>query len=237
MQVKLPDSPSAVANKLEHTLLKIDESTQKTDLVTAVGETLKYGFRALVVHPNLVATITRHYPLVRVATVISYPLGCDSLDVKLAAVKRAADDGAAEIDAVLDLFAIRAGNWRKIALEARSIVEAAHAKKIIAKLILETPILLDEEIRALAKAIKPAGADFWKTSTGYGRRPTTLRAVSLLRELAPDEVHIKASGGFKTLDDVMRAISVGAFVVGTSSGPAIIEEAGKPGAIDGALGI
>ncbi len=227
MEIKTPGSPDALAKRIEHTLLKIDERTAKDDLLLAVRETADFGFRALVVHPNLVSTVARNFPHVRVVSVVSYPLGCDSLDVKIAAVHRAADDGAAEVDAVLDLFAMRAANFRKIAVEAKELVKAAHGRKIIVKLIMETPILDEEFIRAAARALAPAGADFWKTSTGYGRRPVALSAVRLLREIAPKEVHIKASGGIKTYGEAMMAFETGAFVIGTSSGPAILEEALK----------
>lgn len=236
MEVKLPKTAEELAKRLDHTLLKIDEATVQDDLSKAVFETMKFGFRSLVIHPNLVATVARHFPMVRVAAVISYPLGCDSIDIKTAAIQRAADDGASEVDVVLDLFAIRAANWRKIAVEAKHLVETAHKRKIIVKLILETPILDEDYIRALARAIMHAGADFWKTSTGYGRRPATLNSVRLLKELAPDDVHVKASGGFRTLEDVMMAISVGASVIGTSNSPAIMEQAAQQGALENALG-
>lgn len=225
MEANIPGTPDALAKRIDHTFLKIDDATSKDDLLRAVRETSLYGFRSLVVSPNLVATVARNFPLVRACSVISYPLGCDSLDVKLAAIERAADDGAAEVDAVLDLFALRAANYRKIAIEAIELVKAAHKRKMIIKLILETPILDEELIRAAARALAPAGADFWKTSTGYGRRPTALSAVKLLRELAPDGVHVKASGGIKTLGEAMMAFETGAFVIGTSSGPSIMEVA------------
>lgn len=219
-------SKAELAGVIDHAFLKIDEETVAESLRRAVDETISYGFRSLVVHPTLVGTIKSHHPNLRIGTVISYPLGCDTTEAKIYAIGEAAERGADEVDVVLDLFAVRASNLRKTAVEARRLVDAAHASGLAIKLILETPILDEPQIRMLTRAILPAGADFWKTSTGYGRKPTPLSHVRLLSLLAPEDVRIKASGGFKTLVDVTRALKEGAAVVGTSSSAAIMKEAG-----------
>jgi deoxyribose-phosphate aldolase len=215
-----------LASVIDHTFLKIDETTTAESLKRVVDETLAYGFRSLVVHPALIATIKRHHPEMRVTTVVSFPLGCDTTESKIFAIQDAALRGANDVDVVLDLFAIRAANFRKIAQEARRLVEVAHSSNLTIKLIIETPIVDDAFIRALTRALIPAGADFWKTSTGYGRKPTHLSHVRLLSQLAPEGVRIKASGGFRALADVTRALAEGASVVGTSASVAIMKEAG-----------
>jgi len=216
-----------IASVIDHTLLKVDETTDEKVLKSAVDEMEKYRFRCLILPPNLVETVKSHYPDMRVGTVIAYPLGCELTTTKIFAIKEAAACGADEVDVVLDLFAIRAANFRKTASESQRIVEAAHKSNLIIKLIIETPILDPDRVRILARAIIPAGADYWKTSTGYGRNPTRLSMVKLLFELAPDDVKIKASGGIKTLEDLESALKQGASVIGTSSSAAIVEEAMK----------
>lgn len=216
-----------VAAAIDHTLLKIDESTSLETLRRAVSDMADYGFRCLVVPPNLVATLKKNHPEIRVGTVISYPLGCDTTASKVFQIQDAVERGADEVDVVLDLFAIKAGNWSKVEREAVRITGVARDAGLTVKLIFETPILTEDEVRSLANAVSPANADYWKTSTGYGRKPSRLSMVRLLHELAPEGVKIKASGGIKTLEDFSRARHEGADMIGTSHGVRIVEEAMK----------
>ncbi len=217
-------SINELASRIDHTFLKIDESTMLSDLARFVTDTLKFGFRSIVVNPNHVSTIRRHNTDIRICTVVSYPLGCDTTESKIFAIQDAAERGANEVDVVVDLFALRAANFRKIAREALRLTDLAHKNNLVIKLIIETPIMDEEHIRATVRALLPAKADFWKTSTGYGRRPTHLAHVRLLSNLAPEGVKIKASGGIRTLVDVERAIKEGAFVIGSSRSVAILAE-------------
>jgi deoxyribose-phosphate aldolase len=219
------ESPEAIAGAIDHSLLKITEHTRALALRVAVADMRNYGFRALVVPPNLVATVKTHNPDIRVAAVVSYPMGCDTTACKLFAMEEAREFGADEVDVVLDLFAVKAANWAKVEDEAGRLCERARGLGLLIKLIFETPILSDEEIAALCRAVRGTGADFWKTSTGYGRDATTENAVRLLAGNAPEGVRVKASGGISNLETARAMLAAGASVIGTSSGPRIVEEA------------
>ncbi len=160
----------------------------------------------------------------RVATVAGFPLGASRPDVKRCEAQRALDDGASEVDMVIHIGALRDGDEAAVEADVRGVAEACHRCSAIVKAILETVLLSDEEKRRGALASIRAGADFVKTSTGFGPGGATAEDVALLRAVVGPAVGVKAAGGIRTLADLARMLAAGASRIGTSSGVAILEE-------------
>ena len=210
-------------SRIDHTLLKIDANTRMGDFRAGARLVLESNLRAFVVPPNLVKQIAQEFPDLRVATVASYPLGCDTTDVKAASVRRAADDGAREVDIVLNLASLVAGSDEFLA-EASELCEIAGEAGVAAKLIIETPILSAERIREVCSALKPLKFLALKTSTGYGREPTSVEDVRMLRECLGGSHKLKASGGIGSLKQAREFADAGADILGMSRTAAIIAE-------------
>jgi deoxyribose-phosphate aldolase len=213
-----------VCDKLDHTFIKIDEPTRLDDFLKAVEDTVIYGFRSIAVCGNLVPTIKKHYPNLRVSAALSFPLGADTTAAKVFAVQDMLEYGADDIDIVLDLFAIKTHNWGKTGEEVAAIAREVGRAGRIFKAITEAPILTDEEIRKVGQILVDNGADFFKTCTGYGRPATTPALVAKIRGYVGTRIQVKASGGIRTLAEFRGVVDAGADVVGSSSSPAIISE-------------
>lgn len=210
-------------SRIDHTLLKIGAGTSLDDFRAGARLVLESNLRAFVVPPNFVSQIVQEFPDLRVATVVSYPLGCDLTDVKAASVRRAAEDGAREVDIVLDLASLVAGTEGYLE-EAAVLCQAVGEAGVAAKLIMETPILLVERILEVCTALKPLEFMALKTSTGYGREPTRVEEVRVLRECLGELHKLKASGGIGSLKQAREFVDAGADILGTSQTAAIIAE-------------
>lgn len=210
-------------SRIDHTLLKIDAGISLEEFRAGARLVLENSLRAYVIPPNLVRQIARENPDLCVATVVSYPLGCDATAVKAASVRQAADDGASEVDIVLNLASLVAGTDEYLA-EASQMCEAASEAGIAAKLIVETPILSPERVREVCAALRPLKFLALKTSTGYGREPTRVEDVKALRECLGESHMLKASGGIGSLKRVREFVDAGADILGTSKTRAIIAE-------------
>jgi deoxyribose-phosphate aldolase len=213
-----------IAGRLDFAFLKVTGSATVAALRQHVRDTERHGFRSLCLHPTLAGTVKKNYPAVRVCAVVSYPLGYDSLAAKTFTIQELIEQGVDEIDVVTDLFALVNGNFAKLELEANQLGTMCRKAEVMLKAIIETPILGAEQIRQAAEVLKASPVGCVKTSTGYGREPTSLEQVELLRDVVGREMRIKASGGIKDLYDVRAMIGAGADIIGTSNAVAIMEE-------------
>jgi deoxyribose-phosphate aldolase len=166
---------------------------------------------------------------VRVATVIGFPFGYSTLEAKAAEAVRALMDGADELDVVINLIALKAGNWNLLETEMRTLTTVIHTAGKMVKVIIESGVLTEAEIIQCCTHYGGMGVDFVKTSTGYAEKGATLEAVQLMRAHLPDSVKIKASGGIRTAAFARQLIDAGASRLGTSSGVALVEEEAMAG--------
>jgi len=151
-------------------------------------------------------------------------MGYSQTPAKVEEIKRAIDDGASEVDAVINICAVKMGNWNYVRNDIDSMVMAAHLKGKSIKIILETGLLKEDELRRLSDICLEIKPDFVKTSTGYNGDGATVQVVSLLKNLLNDQIKIKASGGIRTREDALRMIEAGAKRIGSSSGVVIVQE-------------
>lgn len=217
----LPLTPKQLAQYIDHTLLKPDATAR--DIETLCKEAVEHGFWSVCVNGSRVA---QAYSLVadhgvKVACTVGFPLGAMSADAKRYEVEAAVDDGAHEIDLVLNIGKLKDGDDAAVLRELRDIVEAADERTV--KVILETCLLnRDEKIRA-CKLVVESGAHFVKTSTGFSTGGATTHDVQLLRESVGPKFGVKASGGIKEAKIALAMIEAGATRLGTSSGVAIVK--------------
>lgn len=206
---------------IDHTLLKPDCTTK--DIERLCEEAKEQSFAAVCVPPYFVkkADAALQQSPVRIATVIGFPMGYASTPSKVEEIKRAIEEGADEIDAVINLCAVKSEQWNYVNNDISSMVTAVHLKGKQIKIILETSLLNEAEIRRLAEICKESEADYVKTSTGFNGG-ATLEAVRLLQEVLGGQSKIKASGGIRTRWDAEQFIKAGAKRIGTSSGLSIV---------------
>lgn len=221
-----------IAQYIDHTLLK--PATTIHDLKKLCEEALQYQFCAVCIPPPLVknAKSILANSTVKTATVIGFPFGYSVARAKLAEAQQAIQDGADELDVVINLVALKNKAWQYLELEIESIIEAAHARDRLVKVIIESGILTDEEIIKCCEIYAKTGVDFLKTSTGYAEKGATIEAVQLMRANLPSTIQIKASGGIRSYEQAVQYIKTGANRLGTSSGVAIVTGAhqnGTPG--------
>src|SRR5512138_2353546 len=215
-----------LAKMIDHTLLKPDATQQ--EVAQLCFEARKYGFASVCVNPtwvSLCAQLLQGSP-VKVCTVIGFPLGATSSETKAFETETAIRQGATEIDMVINIGALKARDLDAVAKDIRGVVNAAHAKNIIVKVIIETALLTDEEKTIASLISKEAGADFVKTSTGFAGGGATVHDVALMRKAVGPEMGVKASGGVKTYEDAAKMIKAGATRIGASAGVKIIQGPG-----------
>jgi len=214
----------AFAGLVDQTLLKPE--AQPDEIRRACEAAARCGFAAMVVNPCYVAAAAGYLRSteVRVASVAGFPLGAARSDLKRLEAERALEDGAREVDMVIRIGALKAGENEIVQQEIRDLVRVCHGRGAILKVILECALLTDEEKRRGAEAAVRAGADFVKTSTGFGPGGATAEDVALLRAVVGPDAGVKAAGGIRTLADAARMLAAGASRIGTSSGVAILDE-------------
>ena len=221
-----------LAGMIDHTLLKPDATPDQ--IAQLCFEARKYGFASVCVNPAwvpLCAQLLQGSP-VKVCTVIGFPLGATAPEVKAFETQNAIDHGATEIDMVLNIGALKARDLDLVARDIRGVVQTAHARGPIVKVILETALLTDEEKTIACLIAKEAGADFVKTSTGFSGGGATVQDIALMRRVVGPEMGVKASGGVRTFEDAESMIKAGATRIGASAGVKIIQgpSAEKPAA-------
>jgi deoxyribose-phosphate aldolase len=206
---------------IDHTLLKPDCALTDIDLLCK--EATQHGFATVCIPPYFVSYAAKLLKdqSVRVSTVIGFPMGYASTPSKVEEIKRAIDEGAEEIDAVVNLCAVKSSQWNYVSNDIDSMTTAAHLKGKKIKVILETSLLDEAEITKLVDHCLQAKADYLKTSTGINGK-ASLEVVRLLRQLAGGKVKIKASGGIRNRWDAEQYINAGADRIGSSSGVSIV---------------
>ncbi|EZP76201.1 deoxyribose-phosphate aldolase [Parageobacillus genomosp. 1] len=211
-----------IAKMIDHTLLKAD--TTKAQIVKLCEEAKQYGFASVCVNPTWVATAAELLKGtdVKVCTVIGFPLGANTPETKAFETKNAIENGAAEVDTVINIGALKDGNDELVERDIRAVVDAAKGKALV-KVIIEACLLTEEEkVRACQLAVK-AGADYVKTSTGFSTGGATVEDVALMRKTVGPSIGVKASGGVRDMQSANAMIQAGATRIGTSSGVAIVE--------------
>jgi deoxyribose-phosphate aldolase len=191
------------------------------------AQVLEYGFNGAFVNPVFVADVKAFLlGRAKVGTVISFPLGQETQEIKLAAVAKAIEDGADELDVSLNVGYLKSGLYEESSEEMQKIVQAAKTQKetVLVKLIIEAGCLTDEEIKKASELVLGSGADFIKTSSGFGPRGASLRDVDLIKEAVGEKIKIKVAGGIDTLDEAMAFIDKGVARIGTSGAIKIIQE-------------
>lgn len=197
------------------------------DIKTLCANVLEYGFNSAFVNPvHVVAARSLMGEKGKVGTVVSFPLGQETLEIKLVTCQKAIEDGADELDISLNVANFKAGAWKEAEAEMTAIVGQVKAQKeaTIVKFIIETGCLIDEEIKKASQLVLDSGADFIKTSSGMGPRGASLRDVELIREVVGDKIRIKVAGGVDTLAEALAFIEKGAVRIGTSHAVKIVEE-------------
>ncbi len=211
-----------LAHFIDHTLLKPDCTL--SEIKQLCEEALQHQFAAVCIPPYYVkdAYNILEKSEVKVSTVIGFPMGYASTPSKVEEIKRAIDEGADEMDAVINICAVRNQNWNFIRNEMESLATACHMRGKILKVILETGLLSEAEIIKLCEIAADAQADYVKTSTGYLGQGATVEVVQLMRKVLPAVIKIKASGGIRDRQFAEQLVAAGANRLGSSSGIAIL---------------
>ncbi|MFV8826727.1 deoxyribose-phosphate aldolase [Alkalihalobacterium sp. APHAB7] len=211
-----------IAEMIDHTLLKAE--TTKEPIIQLCQEAKEYKFASVCINPTWVKTAYEHLkdtPEVKVCTVIGFPLGASASVVKAFETTKAIEDGATEVDMVINIGALKDKNDQLVEADIKAVVEAAKGKALT-KVIIETSLLTDEEkIRACKLAVQ-AGADFVKTSTGFSTGGATVEDIRLMRETVGPDIGVKASGGVRDRQGALAMIEAGATRIGASAGIAIV---------------
>ncbi len=216
-----------LASKIEHTLLRPDAT--RSDIENLCREAERYGFYGVCVNGAWVelARYLLEDTEVKIVTVVGFPLGACDPDVKRFETEAAIDNGAHEIDMVMNIGWLRDGEEKKFVREIQDVVEAAQGAPV--KVILETSLLTRQEKIRACELIRYTGAEFVKTSTGFGKGGATVEDVRLLREVVGPNFGVKAAGGIRTLDQAEALLKAGADRIGTSYGVEIMEQLRKKG--------
>ena len=208
---------------IDHTTLKID--TKKTDIKNLCNEAEANKFYAVCVPPYFVqnASMLLKNSDVKIATVIGFPFGYSATPSKAAEILKAIDDGADELDVVINVSAVKSGDWSYVKNDINTVTVATQMKGKIIKVILETGLLNKKEIKKLCEICAEAEVNFVKTSTGFNGEGATVEVVEFLRANLPSSIKIKASGGIKSAKKALKMIEAGADRLGTSSSIKIIK--------------
>lgn len=212
-----------IAALIDHTLLK--PQAVAADIRRLCQEAREYGFATVCVNPYWVALAAAELAgsPVKVAAVAGFPLGASTTIIKAEESEGAIASGAREIDMVLNIGELRAGNLDAVRADIAAVVAVAHARQALVKVILETALLDDDQKTAACIVSKQIGADFVKTSTGFASHGATVQDVALMRRIVGPDMGVKASGGIRTLETLEAMRAAGANRIGTSSGIQIVE--------------
>ena len=212
-----------IAALIDHTILK-PEAT-RADVIKVCREARQYNFASVCVNPYWVPLVRAELTgsPVKVCTVVGFPLGATSTEAKVAEAAAALRAGAQEIDMVINVGALRSGDHEAVKLDIQQVVKVSHEAKAIVKVILETALLDDSQKAVACTLTKLAGADFVKTSTGFGPSGATAHDIALMRSVVGPEMGVKASGGIRTLQDVQAMKAAGASRIGASASVKIVE--------------
>ena len=212
-----------LAKMIDHTNLKA--STVKEEILKLTKEAKEYQFASVCVNPTWVELAAQELKGtdVKVCTVIGFPLGANTKEVKVYETKDAIEKGAEEIDMVINIAKLKDGDDDYVESEIAGVVEASKGKAIV-KVIIETCLLTDDEKKQVCNLAVKAGADFVKTSTGFSTGGATIEDVALMKQTVGAHVGVKASGGIRSKEDAQAMVHAGATRIGASSGIAIVTE-------------
>jgi len=216
-----------LGHMIDHTLLKPDATQDQ--IAQLCFEARKYSFASVCVNPSYVrlcAELLKGSPVV-VCTVVGFPLGATPTEVKVYEAQQAIREGAAEIDMVINVGAVKSRDYELAERDIASVARACRAGNALLKVIIEAALLTDEEKVVACQLAKVAGADYVKTSTGFGPGGATAADVALMRRVVGPTIGVKAAGGIKTLADAQQMIAAGASRLGASASVKIMQEAGS----------
>ncbi|GIZ05699.1 deoxyribose-phosphate aldolase [Metamycoplasma salivarium] len=209
----------------DHTMLAPQATS--TDIDKLIKEAIKYDFKSVCIAPSYIKYAKEQLAKtdVLICTVIGFPLGYNATSVKVYETKIALDHGADEIDMVINIGRFKNKEYEYVLNEIKAIKEVCGNK--VLKVIVETALLTNQEIKTITEIVLKSGADFIKTSTGFSFRGASFEDVEIMKSIAQDKLLIKASGGIKTGEDALKMIKLGASRLGTSKTVQIIEELNK----------
>jgi deoxyribose-phosphate aldolase len=219
-----PLAYDTIAKRIDHSLLA--PTLGGVELEEGCRLAGRYGVASVCIKPYAVRLAARilHDTGVAVGTTVGFPHGGHSTSVKLAEARQALAEGAHELDMVVNVGQVLSGEWDAVAAEIDSIARAAHAERAILKVIFENCYLSDDQKVRLCKICGETGADYVKTSTGYGTGGATVDDLRLMRRAAPAHVKLKAAGGLRTLDSVIEAVELGCDRIGASRTAEILDD-------------
>ena len=208
-----------ILSKVDHTLLKPDATWDAIKVLC--DEAVAYKAASVCIPPNYVKRVADEYPDLVICTVVGFPLGYQTTEVKLAETRQALAEGATEIDMVIDVTDVKNGDYRKVTEEIRALKKACGI--YVLKVIVEACYLTEAEKIAMCKAVTEAGADYIKTSTGFGTGGTTIKDVALFKEHIGAKVKIKAAGGIRTVEDMVAYLELGCSRIGASAAVGLLK--------------
>jgi deoxyribose-phosphate aldolase len=209
-------------NKIEHTILKADTTAQ--EIISLCETAKKHEFFGVCVPPYFVKLAKKHLleSNVKIVTVAGFPLGYNTTPAKVEEARKALDEGADEVDMVLNIAALKNGDFNFVHNDIQSVAMLVQLKGNKLKVIIETALLSKAEKLKACEICSEIGVDFVKTSTGFSSGGATVADIELLRKALPKNIKIKASGGIKTKEQAVSLVAAGADRIGTSNGPALI---------------
>jgi deoxyribose-phosphate aldolase len=213
-----------ISSYIDHTVLK--PVCSFAEITQLCREAVQHGFAAVCVPPYVVKRASGEIvgSNLKTATVIGFPMGYSSVQSKLEEIRQAMEDGADELDVVINLIALKNGQWDYLESEMTQIVKAIHQRGKIIKVIVESGLLSREEIIRCCRLYGGLGIDFMKTSTGYAEKGASVADVEIMRKELPVQVRIKASGGIRTYAFARELVEAGAMRIGCSASLAIVSQ-------------
>ncbi len=216
------ENAGSLARLIDHTVVRPDATID--DVIRACEEAKKYGFACVVVNSCYVTRAREQLTgsLIKVCAVVGFPFGASSTTVKIVEAMEAMKNGASELDIVANIGMVKSGKFDVAEIDIKNVIAMTPGK--VHKVILETASLTAEEMSRLCTIAVRTGSEFVKTSTGYGTRGATVEDIRFIRRAVGSQCRIKASGGIRDLAALTALVEAGADRIGTSSGPAIMEE-------------
>lgn len=217
----------SIAHMIDHTVLKPDATQDQ--IAQLCYEARKHSFASVCVNPANVKLCSEllQGSAVPVCTVVGFPLGATPTEVKVFEAQQAIREGAAEVDMVINVGALKSRDYERVERDIASVARTCHAGNAILKVIIEAALLTDEEKVIACQLAKVAGADFVKTSTGFGPGGATAEDVALMRRVVGPAMGVKAAGGIRTYEDAQKMVAAGATRIGASASVKIMQEAGS----------
>jgi deoxyribose-phosphate aldolase len=217
-------APSGIASMIDHTLLKPDAS--RGEIEDLCREAAQFQFATVCVNPAWVALAAERLrgTTVGVCSVVGFPLGATTADVKGYETRRAIFDGAREIDMVINVGALKSGDLRIVERDIEAVTVPCRDCGVLSKVIIEAALLTDDEKVTACTLARAAGADYVKTSTGFGPGGATAADVALMRRVVGDQMGVKAAGGVRDLEGLKAMVAAGATRIGASAGVRIVQE-------------